>query len=120
MPSHRANRRCISGFTLVEVGITVAILALAAAVIIPGLHNISKAELRSTASGLAAAVRSAYDSAALSGQTYRLVFSPSLHALSIESTEQTLSFDSRAGAFTTAAQAASYRRRSATTGRVTR
>lgn len=62
------------GFTLVEACITVAILALAAAVVVPAVGNVGLAHLRQGASQLAGTVRATYDSAALSGQSYRMVF----------------------------------------------
>ena len=94
------------GFTLVEVCITVAILALAAAVIIPGMNNVSRAELRKGARGMGTAVRSAYDHAALSGQTYRMVIKPGNGNIDLEASEETLNYDEQSGAFVAAARGA--------------
>ena len=76
------------GFTLVEATITVAILALAVSVVIPAVSNITRAEMRETAGILAGTVRSLYDQAALSGQTYRLVLNLEKNTISSEATEQ--------------------------------
>lgn len=97
------------GFTLVEMAITVAILALAAAVVIPAMNNVSRAELRRAASAVAATVRANYDNAALSGQTYRMVFPFGAKGepggpIRTESTQEQLNFDDKSGAFITAAQ----------------
>ncbi len=72
------------GFTLVEVCITVAIIALVAAVAVPAISNVSRAELRQSASQLSGTIRGAYDSAALSGQTHRLVIDLASTTIKVE------------------------------------
>jgi prepilin-type N-terminal cleavage/methylation domain-containing protein len=91
-------RRPQRGFTLVEMGITVAIMALAAAVVIPAMNNISRADLRKAASGLASTIRSCYDNAALEGQTYRLTLVPGSDHVTLEATSAAISFDQAGGA----------------------
>jgi general secretion pathway protein H len=73
-----------SGFTLIEISIAVAILALAAAVVLPAVSNVSLAELRKSAGQVSGLVRSTYDKAALSGERYRIVFSPGTGAIKVE------------------------------------
>ena len=94
------------GFTLIEVTVTVAILALAAAVVIPAMNNVSRAELRKATSNVAATIRANYDEAALTGDTYRMTFTFGQKAVVIktESTSDQLNFDEKSGAFLTAAQ----------------
>jgi prepilin-type N-terminal cleavage/methylation domain-containing protein len=91
-------RRPQRGFTLVEMGITVAIMALSAAVVIPAMNNISRADLRKAASGLASTIRSCYDNAALEGQTYRLTLVPGSDHVTLEATSAAISFDQAGGA----------------------
>ena len=62
------------GLTLVEITITLAIIAMAAAVIIPAVSGTSRAELRSKAGKVAGTVKATYDSAALEGRPYRIAF----------------------------------------------
>lgn len=120
------------GLTLVEVCVTVAIIALAAGVVLPAIGNVSRADLRKASSATASKIREAYDNAALSGLTWRLTFvlpasqkntnsfkkltqqddddsddkkdrKPGIY---MESTERTMAFDSKTGAFVAAANAA--------------
>ena len=63
-----------NGFTLVEAAITLAILAIAASVVIPSMNRITRAELRRVSGQLSGMMRTAYDSAALTGQVHRLRF----------------------------------------------
>lgn len=81
------------GFTLVEMTIAVAILALAIGITIPAVSNLSLADLRANASKLAGLVRQTYDAAALTGQTYRLVFDFESGRVAVQATEQVLNFD---------------------------
>ncbi len=84
------TRRCCSrarGFSLVEVSITVAILALAAAVVVPAISNVSRAELREAAAKLSGTLRATYDEAALTGRPYRLVLSPGKSTVKVEAGE---------------------------------
>lgn len=109
---------CSRGFTLVEVIVTLAIVAISTAVVIPALGNITRAELRRTARGLSSTIRQSYDEAALSGQMQRIVFvvgeaskqldpdGRALPPVRIEAAEQALLFDSAGGAFVTAADKA--------------
>lgn len=85
---HRA-----SGFTLVEMTITVAILALAAAVVIPAVSNITRAELRATSSKVAGLIRSTYDAACLEGQIHRLTFDFEKSRIEVTATSQVLAFE---------------------------
>lgn len=101
------------GFTLVEVIVAVALMALASAIMVPALGGMARAELRRSARMLAANVRRCFDEAALSGQTYRLVFNlgdPQTNAqdpneappISIEASELALNFTGHDGALSEA------------------
>ena len=91
---------------MVEVIVAVAIVALAAAVVVPAMNNLTRADLRKSASMMTAIVRQNYDMAALSGTTYRLVFSFGAkgQVIKSQSTSEALHFDDKSGAFVTAAK----------------
>ena len=86
------------GFTLVELGVTVVIMALCAMVVVPAIGNVGRADLRRGANGVAATVRNCYDQAALSGQTYRLTLRAGGSQLRIESTQAAMALDGSGGA----------------------
>ena len=76
-----------NGFTLVEAVITLAILAIAASVVIPSIGRITRAELRRVSGQLSGMIRTAYDSAALTGQVHRLRFDFEKSFIVIEATD---------------------------------
>ncbi len=86
------------GFTLIETIITLAVIGLVIGVLVPALSNLAIAELHSTSRKVAGFIRDSYDSAALSGQTYRMVFDPAGKKVSSEATEQVLNFNSETNA----------------------
>jgi general secretion pathway protein H len=59
--------------TLIEVSITLAVVALMLAVAVPALSAVTRAQLRQKSGQLAGAIRSLYGSAAIAGHTCRLV-----------------------------------------------
>ncbi len=63
-----------SGFTLLEIVITLALLVLALGIVVPGLESVTGARMRSSAGELAGSLRALYDHSALSGQTCRMAF----------------------------------------------
>lgn len=71
---HQRRAPGARGFTLIEVTIAVAIVALVVAVAVPMVSSLSRAELRLSAGKVSALVRTTYDQAALWGGTTRLVF----------------------------------------------
>jgi general secretion pathway protein H len=81
------------GFTLVETVIVIAIIAMMAAIAVPSINNITRAELRSNSSKLAGLIRQTYDDAALTGQTQRLAFNFESKAVKAEATQEVLAFD---------------------------
>ena len=95
------------GFTLIEVAITVTILAMAAGVAIPALSNITRADLRKSSKMLAGYVRGSYDQCALSGHMFRLVFRFGKNVITLEETSDKLVFDSEKNIFVAAAKRAS-------------
>jgi general secretion pathway protein H len=60
--------------TLIEIGVTLGVLALMLAVAIPALSAVTRAQLRQKSGQLAGAIRSLYGAAAISGHTCRMVF----------------------------------------------
>ena len=85
------------GFTLVEVCIGVAILALMMAVVIPSANNVSRADLRKSASAMSSIIKQTYDSAALTGQTWRIQMIPGKSEVKIESTVDVMSVNGNTG-----------------------
>ncbi|WIG96190.1 prepilin-type N-terminal cleavage/methylation domain-containing protein [Myxococcus sp. SDU36] len=68
--SHRAQR----GLTLIEISIAIIIVAMLFSAAVMGIGSITGAKAKGSAGELAGLIRSLYDSAALRGQTCRLVF----------------------------------------------
>lgn len=67
-------RRLAGGFTLIELVIAIAIVATVAGGAVYAIGNVTGARARESSAELAGAIRSLYDSAALSGKTCRIVF----------------------------------------------
>lgn len=91
-------RKTVTGFTLIEATIALAVIALAAAVMIPALAGMGRAHLRQAAAYMVGTVKATYDNAALSGETYRLVFTFEPPVVKVEKTKQPFAFDSTEGA----------------------
>jgi general secretion pathway protein H len=95
--AHRAEDA--RGFTLVEMVIVVAIVAMIVGVAATSVADMSRAALRKMSGIVASAMKAAYDDAALSGKTYRLAFvigDPKTNAPSVirvESSKEVLAFD---------------------------
>jgi len=62
------------GFTLIELGITIGILALVAMIVVPSVEAAFGVKTREEAAALAGAIRAMYGESVLSGKTCRLVF----------------------------------------------
>ncbi len=62
------------GMTLIEIGVTLGVIALMLSVAIPALSAVTRAQLRQKSGQLAGAIRSLYGAAAIAGHTCRLVF----------------------------------------------
>jgi len=88
----RRGTRATAGFTLVEAVVTLTVLALALGVVLASFGR-GSAELRRIAGQLSGTIRAAYDNAALTGQTYRLVLDFAEPVIKVEATEASLSFD---------------------------
>ncbi len=72
------------GFTLLEVIVTLAVLALAAAVVTPAIGRGSEhLRIRAEVAGFAAALRHAREQAITSQRTYRVTVDPEAHKVSI-------------------------------------
>ncbi|MBI3179035.1 MAG: type II secretion system protein [Deltaproteobacteria bacterium] len=99
--THTSHR----GFTLIEVIITLAILSLAVGVVVAN-WGAGSADLRGATGKLASTIRGAYDQAALSGRTYRLVLPVGKSTVRIEATDALLAFDDEGNALVRGAQSA--------------
>jgi general secretion pathway protein H len=62
------------GFTMVELMIALAIVAMLAGITVPVMDNITRADLRASASKTSGMVKAVYDFAVLNGHPSRLVF----------------------------------------------
>ena len=68
------SRRAARGFTLIELMVALAVAAALFSAVVMGLGALTGAQARKAMGELGAASRSLYDTAALSGNTCRLVF----------------------------------------------
>ncbi|AKQ67625.1 General secretion pathway protein H [Myxococcus hansupus] len=68
------SRRAQRGLTLIEISIAIIIVAILFSAAVMGIGSITGAKAKGSAGELAGLIRSLYDSAALRGQTCRLVF----------------------------------------------
>ena len=110
---HAKPRSRGRGFTLVEATVSIAIVALVMGVVMVSL-SAGHADVRSAAGKLSGTIRASFDSAALTGQTYRLVFSfetdketqkPSTRKIRVEATDEVLSFDDQGNVLSRGAEA---------------
>jgi general secretion pathway protein H len=62
------------GFTLMEIGVAIFLLALFLGIVVPGFGALSGAQLKKTTGMIGGLVRDTYARAALSGRSYRVVF----------------------------------------------
>lgn len=69
----RRRRPSAQGFTLIEMMIVLAIVALITAVTVTGLRSMFKTDLRSTATRMAGSIRYLFDRASTTGRVHRLV-----------------------------------------------
>lgn len=72
------------GFTLIEVMVTLVILVLAAAVVVPAVSKTTLGELRTTCAKVAGTVRATYDQASLNGKAHRLAFDLKAQVIKVE------------------------------------
>jgi type II secretory pathway pseudopilin PulG len=79
--------RAARGFTLLEVGVAIFLLALFLGVVAPSFGALSGAELKKTAGMIGGLVRDTYARAALSGQSYRIVFDLEENSYWVEQSE---------------------------------
>jgi len=78
----------LRGFTLIEMGVVLALLALAAAIAIPGANALTGAQLRSDTTRAAGMMREAYARAAITGKVHRVVFDLDGHGFWMERTDE--------------------------------
>lgn len=84
MTTRRTSER---GFTLIEIGVVLAVAMMLVGVALPALRNVTGAEARSAVNKLAANIRATRGAAAVSGRTCRLVFDLDAHHYTVECAE---------------------------------
>lgn len=85
-----------TGFTIMELMIVIAIIALLLAAATLGFDNITRARLRSAASRTASAMRFAFDKATMTGDYVRMAFDMDERIISLEASEERISLSSEA------------------------
>lgn len=76
-----------TGFTLIELTVAIAVVALVVAVFASGLRGLDDAKSRQAAGVMAAAIQTAFDQAALSGSVHRLSFQAGQGGIRLELAE---------------------------------
>lgn len=69
-----ASSKVQKGFSLVEIMVTITVIALLAGIAAPGLSRVFKVSLKSTTRKIVGAVKYTFDQATLNHKTHRLVF----------------------------------------------
>jgi general secretion pathway protein H len=90
----RRSRRSARGFTLIELGVSLALIVLMIAAVIPSLESVAGVRGREAAGEMSALVRYIYDQAALSGKACRIVFDMDAGAYWAECTSDRFVLDS--------------------------
>lgn len=112
-PAHsvrKSGRHAGRGFTLVEMIIVIAIVAMAVSIVALAAGNTARSAMRKQSGLIASSMRAAYDSAALSGQIYRLAFvigdpaKPATQSIRVEASPELLVFDPETSTLTRALQ----------------
>ena len=92
------------GFTLVEMTITVAIIAMMTAVAIPSLSSVTRLELRKQSRKLSGMVRATYNDAALTGDTHRILFDMESNSVKVQRSASTFQLEPGSNALVEASQ----------------
>jgi type II secretory pathway pseudopilin PulG len=77
-----------AGFTLIELGVVIGLIAITTAIAIPSINALSGAKLRSTTAMVAGLTREAYARAAITGKVHRIVFDIDKGLFWLERTEE--------------------------------
>lgn len=83
-PPNTSNRRSEHGVTIVEILITITLIALAGTAVSLGFGAVSGARIKAASMQVVAATRFAYNRAVTEGTTVRIVFSGDGHSFNIE------------------------------------
>ena len=87
------NKQSESGFSLLELLVVVALMALIGTMAVPSISNVFKLSLGSTTRDIATTVRYAYNAAMMTKKVHRLVFDLKDHRYWVEVGPQTLLMD---------------------------
>lgn len=83
----KGSKRAQRGLTLIELTITVTIVALAAGMAVVSIQSLSHSQLRSSAVAIAGAIKESYDRAIMEKRMQRIAFNLDDHVWWVEYTE---------------------------------
>ena len=87
-PDPASKGSTAAGFTLIEVILVIALMAIVFILVVPNFNIVPSSEASSKINGLAGDIRAAYDMAVLHRKPYRLVFEFKTADYWLESTER--------------------------------
>ena len=93
------------GFTLVEMTITIAIIAMMTAVAIPTLSSVTRLDLRKQSRTLSGLIRATYDDAALTGETHRILFDMEANVVKVQRSASSFQLEPGSNALVEASRA---------------
>lgn len=86
---------CIKGFTLIELMVVVAIIALLSAMVIPSVSSYFKVSLASASREMAGTIKETYNTTVVTGRVHRLVYDLKENTYWVESGPSTLLLDTK-------------------------
>lgn len=85
--AHTSQLRSGRGYTLIEIGVVIGLLAVLMAIVIPSVGALTGAQLRTSSNMMTGLVREAYARAAITGKPHRIVFDIDQGAFWLERSE---------------------------------
>ena len=97
----------VRGFSLIEVTVALALMALVMGVVLPSLNSVGVSELFRTAGELGGLMRESFDTAALSGRPRRLLFDFKSNSITVEEQSSQVGFSGTSAAVQAAGESLS-------------